>query len=609
MPTDLNFSVAQSFPVGLVDIPFGGPGPGDQEETLVFLASIPAPTANFSMFYDNAVARGPASHTYAAWRDANKSIGLSAGRFGDTQKSHVETDGNYQDGRPAASLTVARLRDLNRSNRPSTTARFVDGRPLRGAASDTFVDLVPTRQCVRALFADGVGISQSGDIGFRDLARTQRPLIDAPWTDGRPLRGGWCDSYQTARPLPAAWCSAFTDARHQTGRGGPIVIVPPPVVEPDPCYVPPAGSVGLVFVDPLLPVSGGPVLLNFFCFEPPEPTVPIRTVYFVSNSVTLIRLPDLVEIPVFSLSIGIDADSWAWTLQATVPGSSLPLLEPVAGVPRTLEATVNGFTWQFMSESLGRSRVFGKSRVTIRGRSRSAELADPYAAPEARTITANRTAQQLVNDVLTFNGQPIGWTVDWQLTDWLVTAGAWSHEGTYIESVLNIASSVQAVVQSDLAQSILSIAPRYPVLPWNWAGETPAATITEDLITQEGIQWEQKPNYDAVIVSGQNQGIVGDVRRQGSSGNTPAPLVIDPLITHSDAARQRGEAIFGNTGRQAMVSLSMPLDSSLGLDLFTPGQLLEISGADTWRGLVRGVQLSAELPRVRQAVTLERHYL
>ena len=45
------------------------------------------------------------------------------------------------------------------------------------------------------------------------------------------------------------------------------------------------------------------------------------------------------------------------------------------------------------------------------------------------------------------------------------------------------------------------------------------------------------------------------VKRAGFAGNTPAPMVVDALVTHADAARGRGLEVLGNTGAQRIMTL------------------------------------------------------
>ena len=83
-------------------------------------------------------------------------------------------------------------------------------------------------------------------------------------------------------------------------------------------------------------------------------------------------------------------------------------------------------------------------------------------------------------------------------------------------------------------------------------------------------------------------------------------MVTDPLITHADAARARGVSILAAGGRQAAITLRLPVLPETGiLDL---GQLIEYQdGSTARRGLVRAVSVDAAIPTVWQTVEIETH--
>ncbi len=65
----------------------------------------------------------------------------------------------------------------------------------------------------------------------------------------------------------------------------------------------------------------------------------------------------------------------------------------------------------------------------------------PYAPTLNLTNTQARTAQQIMLDVLTVNGVSLGWAVQWGLVDWLIPAGVFSHQGSYIGAINKIAAA------------------------------------------------------------------------------------------------------------------------------------------------------------------------
>ncbi len=115
--------------------------------------------------------------------------------------------------------------------------------------------------------------------------------------------------------------------------------------------------------------------------------------------------------------------------------------------------------------------------------------------------------------------------------------------------------------------------------------------------------------YNAIYVTGGPVGgVQGHVVRAGSAGEKLAPQIQDDLITQAVAARMRGGWALAASGNKLMQTITMPvLTGGTNPGVLQPGQLLQVDDLDgTWRGLVRGVSVSASMPKVRQQVTVER---
>jgi hypothetical protein len=470
------------------------------------------------------------------------------------------------------------------------------------------------------------GWVEGGDILFaqRDswivLFRDARPVQRSPWQIAKtlpPVR--WWHDWRPGVWSLRSYCSSWQEGRDVYGWGWDRYIPPVIPVEPDPydgCYTPPPGGAvpfhlweSLGITDPL------DVRLKFVCEASwggnSLVIIPILKVYLTMDSASLCLLPLCTNVHVLSMTIATDADSWAWTFSAELPVTELAKVSPVNGDPAEVRATINGVQWEFVVEEISRSREFGKATLSIRGRSRTAYLAAPYAAQQTWNPAVDTLAYQLAQDAL-----PYGYGLDWTLgmdgyNEWLVTAGAWSFAGTPLEAVLDIASAVEAVVQSHKTDERLIVGSRYPVAPWAWSVATPDYAIPLDVIRQEGMEWTEKPKYNRVFVSGETQGLVAQVTRALSAGDVIAPMAVHKAITHQYAAHERGLAILANTGRQALVSMETALIPSLGLDVILPGKLVQIgdTGEGNWRGLVRGVEIVAGRPKVTQKIEIERHYL
>lgn len=215
-----------------------------------------------------------------------------------------------------------------------------------------------------------------------------------------------------------------------------------------------------------------------------------------------------------------------------------------------------------------------------------------------------RTAQQIMFDVLTVNGVSLGWDVQWGLVDWLIPAGVFSHQGSYISAINKIAAAAGGYVQPHPSTQTIKVLPRYPKAPWDWHAITPDFQLPADATSRESLRWLEKPAYNRVFVSGQDVGVLGQVTRAGTAGDALAPMVVDTLITDAVAARQRGIAVLSDTGRQIEVSLRLPVLPETGI--IEPGAIVEYrDGSISRRGLVRSTSVQAGLPEIWQTLGVQ----
>lgn len=414
---------------------------------------------------------------------------------------------------------------------------------------------------------------------------------------------------QSATPINRAWYADYEPGM----RPPPGITYPPVTPPPEPeftCYTP---NGDLLFEYPL----GNDGFLVFKCDDgtlPPPPPgpegpiiVPVKSVYIVINSATLRRVSDNALIHTLGLTLSLDTSSWTWGFDASVHLSDQAKVEPTTG-PVELLATINGVQFRLVAEKLVRERTFGRGSIRVSGRGRNALLDAPYAPTMSFTNEIDRTAQQLAGDALTYNGVPLPWSVDWGLTDWLVPAGAWSHQGTHVSALNAIAQAAGGYLQPHRTAQTVKILPKYPVAPWAWGTVTPDFVLPAAVTTREGIEWMDKPEYNRVYVTGQKVGVEGRVTRAGTAGDLVAQMVTDPLITHAEAARQRGISILGDTGRMAMVSLSLPVLAETGV--IEVGKFVRYEDGGTIRlGIVRSTSVSVGQSAVdtRQQIVLETH--
>lgn len=464
------------------------------------------------------------------------------------------------------------------------------------------------RLAINDAYEAAARLRHSRDFLHEDGDRTKRGTIISWWQVAQPFKPlGQDNRMSTGVPFSEDWWTRFQDAM----RPVPGLSYPPVTPPPQPgftCYDP---NGDLLFETPW---SAGTNLV-FFCADgtlpPPPPgpegpvVVPVKRVYIVLNTTSLRRVSDNALVPTISMSLSLDVDSWSWSFSASLPGVAQALVEPTTG-PVELKAMVNGTEFRVLAESVSRERVFGQTSIRVSGRGRNAVLDAPYVPSLTFGNTSSRTAQQLMGDVLTFNGVPLGWAVNWELTDWVVPAGVFNHQGSYISALNAIVGAAGGYLLPHPSAMSFTVKHRYPTAPWAWGSVTPDFELPAAVTSRESLEWREKPVYNRVYVSGQQNGILGRVTRTTTDGALLAPMVVDPLITAVDAARQRGRAILSDTGRQIGVGLRLPVLAETGV--IQPGAFVEyVDGGTTRLGLVRGTSLEIGHPDVWQTLEVETH--
>lgn len=348
---------------------------------------------------------------------------------------------------------------------------------------------------------------------------------------------------------------------------------------------------------------------NYF-FQPPKhgPRTPKLETLIVINTALLTRVSDGKPVPVHSMSLSADIDSWGWTFAAKVPEAALDLVMPL-DEPVAVEADINGWKWRALVESWSESHAFARREYNIRGRSLSAQLTEPYAPASSGSNEQAANARQLAEAQLEYTD----WTLAWDIPDWLVLAGALSYSGaTPLKVIQRIAEAAGGRVQSHRTDQRLLVVPRLVGKPWEWAGGATALGINDWVVRKLSREYESRVPYNAVYVSGESQGVIAKVVRSGTAGEALAPMVTDALITAEEPARSRGTLVVGQSGKWSRERLEMPLTRAGVL----PG-LLEIGtlvGMEergrTWRGQVVGVSVTVEFGAaftVTQNVDIERY--
>jgi len=387
---------------------------------------------------------------------------------------------------------------------------------LRGAGVDMAQDAVPMRQHITSRYQEGLRRHAAARDAVQDAATLQalalarfeeavrlRSAVQSHFQHGQAAAGHWLGSFAQGRPVSIGGLARFEEAM----RPGPGMWLRPLPQPPKPCYVPGLPA-NLLFKDAY--TAGLSALLLFKCckgesVEPvdPEPTaryvIPLLKVYMQVHSMIAHLLPNLEPVQLTDVTMATtDEGQYCWSLSASGPEHLMGQLAPVDGLPARLRVVLDGMPFVFAVMSTPRSRAFAQRTVRVEGVSATALLAAPYMPLQVRSNTALMTAQQIALSSLEYTGVDL----DWQIPDWQVPAGAFNHQGTPLQAVMRIAESVGAVVRSHRTAEQLIIAPRYPVLPWDWASAEPDVHMPARVIVTDDLRPEPRPSYNAVWVMG-----------------------------------------------------------------------------------------------------------
>ena len=560
--------------------------------------------------YRSAAARPVVGQAASPWQvaAARAPHGVAAG-YKDSPALPSGAQSPWQDGARLAAHIAHPLPKVLQSAPLAVRAAHQDAAPLYARTGFAHQQAQRLRAFFRSAFADGIPTERATSFAHQDGIKTHRHIA-SPWQVARAL-----GILRHAAHQKATLWALHKGARYQDGVPPPPGISPrpPDPPGPGPCYDP--ATLARIVLDGAAAIDARIVLVCVRAGPGPGPerphyVIPRLTLYMTTHSISAHLLPGMEPVTLLDATIDTDDGSWCWGLQASGPEHLLDQLAPGAGgLPARVLVTIDGIEWIFAIERLARTRRFGQHRCAVQGRSVTALLSDDYLPQQSwHNASAQMTAQQAINQALEFSGT----TLDWGVTDWLLPAGTWSHTGAPLSAALRVAESIGAVVRSHRTLQELQIAPRYAIEPWDWASATPDVTMPADVIVTDSLEPDNSPAYNAVYVSGQAQGILAHAVRKGTAGELLAPAVVDGLITHADAARQRATAILGAAGLKQRHSLDMPLlTGGTNPGLLLPGYLLHVDdiGGKSWRGLVRGISVRAGLPTVRQSISIERREL
>lgn len=314
-----------------------------------------------------------------------------------------------------------------------------------------------------------------------------------------------------------------------------------------------------------------------------------RRIYTMQHVITVVTLLDHIPISLDKINLKYDVDSYAWVFSGSLANKAdLVHVTPVNDEPVQLSITINSHNFVMLVEKIPETKSFGKTAITLNGRSLSAKLGTPYQLLNSVTVGSDMDVQQIAASLL-----PYGWTLNWQCaTPWLVPANTYSHtQQSPLQALAALAQNIGAVLKPSRNNQTITFQPRYPISPWDYnaTGINPDLIIPDSAIESIGLESRTQSVINAVYVHGEHNGVLAWCRLNGTAGDVLAPTQNNPLITDVTAARALGERLLAG---QATQPLTKSVTTWLGGDfpLADVGWLVEVNGE---RATVNGVEINA----------------
>lgn len=596
-------------PSNAVNLRIGTPDAPDVDPlTAVLLMSKPAPRMYVDASYESRVSRPVTAEPDLLWQGAEGNDVPVGGGWQSTDPMRVQVVKPWQQARPLHTAAADYAQQMDRMS-VALGVPWQQGVPVFSRNIAELYNVLSKEDQLKALpWQQARPLSALATGLFEQLLPAHR-LVELRWQDARLLQALLRERYSRALPLPRHVRVPWDITRQPpSGREAPVVV--PPV---NPPYKP---STDLNFMCRCTFPSPPNIRLNFGKHPcPGDVAVETKEVYIIVNELSMKRVDDNTPIELVSASVGIDKSSWCWSFSGAVPYYEFEKIEPGATGPVEVELNINGLLWRLLIEKYNTKELFAKTDVSISGRSVTAWLDDPYAPVRSYSQDATIGSRALAEAELTRAGLVTGFELDWQLIDslgWLMPANSWSYTDlTPMQVIKAIAEGVGGYVNSHPYEKKVLVRSEYPVPFWEWDAATLNHTIPDALVLARSLDWEERPIYNGVYVSGENTGVNDFIRRMGTNGGMQAQMYINPMITDHAASRHKGIQILSASGKQARVGLDLPMEPALGL--ITPGMLIRVQkdAATGWRGLVSSTQINADWGdslTVVQSIELERHY-
>ncbi len=487
----------------------------------------------------------------------------------------------------------------------STSEAFEKADRISNSAKTSWKKPGRIRTDTAAVYEKGIqrAITRSELFKYPPVARAK---VSDAWSKAADLNVQIAEHYSAGRKLlidrRAVWEKAGFPAAGKS--------VTPDPVEPELPKLPPGEPVDLVFSELWDPLA---YRVLVFGKQPDKPVNLFDKVVVIMTTATLQTVPSGDEIQATNVTWSTDIDSWTWGFTATLQKESdIELLKPDSNGMKEVSCEINGHTFTGLVERFSSSRNF-ESGITwkIAGRSLSAKFSDPFTPKSTGSISTNMSARQVVESLI----QNSGWTLDWQVPDWIIPANTlnWS-AADKVEVINKIVSAIGARLQSHQSDKKLIVKSRYPVSPHKWADPNTAikTTLPANLIESHSAEFIQRPNYNGAIVVGSSS--IYKAKLDGTQGEITPNIVVEPLLSDANSGRERARVEIAKGGQwEALSTTTWLTNPGQGPALILPGDLIEIVDLQsTYRTQVDAISVAVKSTNngldVKQTITAEKLY-
>lgn len=316
----------------------------------------------------------------------------------------------------------------------------------------------------------------------------------------------------------------------------------------------------------------------------------------------------------FAASAQSDMNGFYWSCSVDLPPddfAALQLNERQTGDEAVIEVVFNRTQkFVFLAEEVSDNRVFGKRSYTVSGRSLTAKLGADYAQFKKGLVAQELYAQQIAREVLA----DLGFTLNWQIADWLVPSSVYSlNDKTPMAVLADIAQAGGGFIASDPEKPVINVLPRWQVAAWRLNHSSASVSVPANVILAIKGNQHSQAQYDAVFVyADHEQGRAAKVVRQGKSGDQEAATLTHPLYTDLTVCEAAAIAALSDSGNHKTETIALPYLPEHGLNLAQVGQIWRFSETnEAFNAVIKSVQLSAsvqnDVPRITQVIRADRY--